>query len=229
MPYYTMNKKDKTGSLSIFAEIGKDWWGDGTTVEAQQFKKDLDNLGEIDTLNIDINSPGGSFFEGLAIYNILKRTKATKNVTILGLAASAASTIAMVGDTVSMSEDSYIMIHNAHSMTWGDAREMEKVANELKQFDGTIANIYAKKTGMGEEEIRELMNNETWMNGAECKEKGFCDEVTDAKEVAACFKLDKFKNAPKNLAVTTPEPEPKAMGDDIYAMSLDILKRRIRK
>jgi ATP-dependent Clp protease protease subunit len=233
--YYTINKKSSTeASISIFGDIGDSFWSEG--VSAKDFKKELDALGDIKVLNIDINSPGGSFFEGLAIYNILQRHTATKNVTVLGLAASAASTIAMVGDKISISEDAYIMIHNAQTFAGGDKREMRKIADELDKFDNTIANIYAKKTKKDEKELHDMMDAETWLDGRTALAEGFVDEVTEAKKVAARYILDAtnrfsveaFKNTPKELLKAS---YTNGASDliNLYQEEVNLIKRRVFK
>lgn len=224
--FYVMNKKsDEIGEISIFGDIGDSWWSEGVT--AKQFKKDLDSLGNVKTLNVEVNSPGGSFFEGLAIYNMLKNHTATKKMTVLGLAASAASTIIMAGDTISMSEDAYIMIHNARMMAMGDKAEMAKASEELKKFDTTIANIYSKKTGLSEEELLQMMEEETWMNGKDAKDKGFIDDLTDAKKAAAHFSPDKFKNTPNKLILANKTSNIAGSIIDVYQEELSLLKRRV--
>jgi len=224
--YYVMNKKsDDEGNISIFGDIGDSWWSEGVT--AKDFKKDLESLGNVKVLNIDINSPGGSFFEGLAIYNMLKNHTATKKMVVLGLAASAASTIAMAGDEISMSEDAYIMIHNARMMAGGDKNDMLKASEELSKFDKTIANIYAKKTGKTEEELLNLMADETWMNGKDAMDMGFIDKLTEAKKAAAHFDPKQFKNTPNKLIQAGRVVSTAGSIIDMYHEELSLIKRRV--
>ena len=128
-------------------------------------------------LEVEINSGGGSVFAGSEIYTALKSYKGNVTVKIVGLAASAASVIAMAGDKVMMSPTAQMMIHNVSSRAEGDYRDMEHTADVLKNADNTIANAYRIKTGKTQEELLALMDNETWMTAQKAKELGFIDEV----------------------------------------------------
>jgi ATP-dependent Clp protease protease subunit len=197
----TFNKiTEKKAEISIYGEIGENIWGEAKS--ASEFKKELDNLGEVEELNVRINSPGGSIFDGLAIYNILKRHKSEKTVYIDGLAASAASFIAMAGDKVVMPKNSYIMIHNAWSFAMGNKDDLRKMADTLEQMDGTIIDIYHEKTKKDKGYIKKAMQEETWMNGSEAIENGFADEIEEEKKIAAfhgAFFIEKYKNIPEEL------------------------------
>ena len=128
-------------------------------------------------LEVEINSGGGSVFAGSEIYTALKSYKGNVTVKIVGLAASAASVIAMAGKKVTMSPTAQMMIHNVSSRAEGDYREMEHTAEILKNANNTIANAYRLKTGKEQDELLSLMNKETWMTAQKAKELGFIDEV----------------------------------------------------
>ena len=128
-------------------------------------------------LEVEINSGGGSVFAGSEIYTALKSYPGNVTVKIVGLAASAASVIAMAGKKVLMSPTAQMMIHNVSSCAAGDYREMEHTAEILKSANDTIANAYRLKTGKTQEELLRLMDNETWMTAQKAKELGFIDEV----------------------------------------------------
>jgi ATP-dependent Clp protease protease subunit len=173
---FTSKKKDDTGELLIYDAIGEDMWtGGGVTPKgvAEQLKA----LAGVKTLNIYINSPGGSVFDGEAIYNQLRRFEATKNVIVDGLAASAASFIAMAGDKITMGHGSQMMIHRAMGGAYGFESDLRAVADVLGMLSGTIADIYAKRTGKSRDEVLALMDAETWMDPAKALELGFADEV----------------------------------------------------
>jgi ATP-dependent protease ClpP protease subunit len=229
-----MNKATKKkATICILDTIGEDWWTGGG-ITAKSFKKDLDALGdELEEIDVEINSPGGSFFDGLAIYNMLLSHTATKNVFIQGIAASAASTIAMVGDTISMPENAYIMIHNAMSYARGNSKALRKTADQLDQFDKTIANMYSKKTKKSEEELLTLMDAETWMDGKTALEMGFITEVTETSKIAACFEWNSnFKNTPKELLPEAKSPsgdDPSGAIIDMYTQQLQLIQRRVQK
>ncbi len=128
-------------------------------------------------LEVEINSGGGSVFAGSEIYTMLKDYKGYVTVKIVGLAASAASVIAMAGNKVMMSPTAQMMIHNVSTYTSGDYRDMEHSAEVLKSANNTIANAYRLKTGKTQEELLKLMDNETWMTAQKAKELGFIDEI----------------------------------------------------
>lgn len=128
-------------------------------------------------LEVEINSGGGSVFAGSEIYTALKSYNGNVTVKIVGLAASAASVIAMAGKKVTMSPTAQMMIHNVSSWAEGDYREMEHTAEILKNANNTIANAYRLKTGKEQDELLELMDNETWMTAQKAKELGFIDEI----------------------------------------------------
>jgi ATP-dependent Clp protease protease subunit len=128
-------------------------------------------------IEVEINSGGGSVFAGSEIYTALKSYKGNVIVKIVGLAASAASVIAMAGNKVMMSPTAQIMIHNVSSRASGDYRDMEHTAEVLKSANNTIANAYRIKTGKTQEELLGLMDEETWMTADKAKELGFVDEI----------------------------------------------------
>jgi len=139
-------------------------------------------------IEVEINSGGGSVFAGSEIYTALKSYKGNVIVKIVGLAASAASVIAMAGNKVMMSPTAQIMIHNVSSRAEGDYRDMEHTAEVLRNANDTIANAYRIKTGKTQEELLALMDKETWMTADKAKELGFVDEImfeSDSQLVAS--------------------------------------------
>jgi ATP-dependent Clp protease protease subunit len=164
------------GSLYIYQQIGMDWWtGDGIT--ADSVRQALEQLKGVKTLNIYINSEGGDVFEAKAIYTQLQRFDAEKVVHIDGLAASAATFVAMAGDRIITSDVGTWMIHEAWGGVLGRATEMRAYADVLEMINDDIANLYAKQTGKSTEECLKLMAAETWMNAAQALELGLTDEV----------------------------------------------------
>lgn len=142
--------------------------------------RDVDQLlNEVDNedLEVLINSPGGDVYSGSEIYTILKDHANNVDVKIVGVAASAASVVAMAGDSVKISPTAQIMIHNVSSGAQGDYREMEHQAEVLKNYNKSIANAYRLKTNLSEKELLDLMNSEKWLNAQEAKSKGFVDEI----------------------------------------------------
>jgi len=194
------NQTSTESDLYLYIEIAS--WGAGYAAHsAQSFKQELDDLGEIESLNIYINSPGGDVFEGNTIMNMLKRKKCTKNVYVDGLAASIASVIAMAGDKIIMPSNAMMMIHNAWTYAAGNSNELRKLADDLDKVNASIRQTYLDKAGdkLDEETIISLMDNETWLTAQECFDYGLCDVVGEDKSIAAKFDLNllnKYKNIP---------------------------------
>ncbi len=192
---------EKTGELTLYGEISNEtWWGDEVT--PKEFKSDLDELGEIDTLNIYINSPGGDVFAGQTIYSILKRHKAHKKIYIDGLAASIASVIAMAGNTIFMPKNAMMMIHNPWTIGMGNAKDFRKLAEDLDKIRESLIAAYEGHSVLTRDEIIEIMDSETWLTATECEEYGFCDVVEEEKTLAASIDKDilvRYKNTPREL------------------------------
>ena len=193
--------KPKSADISIHDEIGL--WG----VSASQFMRDLRGMGELDEINLSIHSPGGDVLDGWAIYNSLKNNKARVTARVEGLAASMASVILMAADTVEIPENAYIMIHNPWGFAMGDAEEMRDTADLLDKLGNGLVNAYASRTGNDEDEIREMMSAETWMDGKEAVERGFADKLIGAVALSArAFDNRKFKMTPPSLQANSETP-----------------------
>ncbi len=201
---------EKTGELTLYGEISNySWWGDEVT--PKQFKDDLNALGDIDTLNVFINSPGGDVFAGQAIYSILRRCDAQVKVYVDGLAASIASLIAMAGDKVIMPKNAMMMIHSPWTVAVGNAQEFRKIADDMDKIRDSMVTAYESRSALTKEEILEMLDAETWLSAEDCFEYGFADEIEDEKQVAACLDkevLGRYKNTPEGLLANEPEPEP---------------------
>lgn len=197
------NSTENETDLYLYTEIAS--WGEGYYAHsAKSFKEELDGLGDIGILNVYVNSPGGDVFEGIAIYNMLKRHKAHINVYIDGLAASIASVIAMAGDTVYMPSNAMMMIHNAWMFAVGDYNDLREAADNLEKINTSIKQSYMDRTkgNITEEDLTKLMDDETWLSAQECFDYGLCDEVEEEKEIAASIDtkmLTRYKNTPREL------------------------------
>lgn len=180
-------------TLNIYDTIGSDGWGGGITVASIE-----EQLAECNNkpLNIYINSNGGEVFEGFAIYNILKRYEGYKNVYIDGIAASIASVIALAGDKITMSKASMMMIHNASGVCIGNAEEMKKVVNALEQINEVIRDVYKSRVNISDEELIDMMDNETFLTANQCVEYGFADEIVGEDEKKT---LEDVMNSMQNL------------------------------
>lgn len=222
----------KTLDLYIYDEV-TDWgswdWENDTYKEsetsANYFKKVLSENEDVDYINIYINSVGGSVYEGLGIYNQLKRHKAYKTVYVDGFACSIASVIAMAGDKVVMPKTSMLMIHNAWTHAAGNAKELRKIADDLDIMSNTIAQAYMEKSNgkLTEEKLHEMLDAETYINAEDCFTYGLCDAIGEdesEKKAKAAVKNSmrtalmraQLASSAKNLVPETeetPEPEQK--------------------
>lgn len=168
-------------TISIYDVIGQDYWtGEGVT--AKRVASALRGMGK-GPVTVNVNSPGGDMFEGLAIYNLLREHSGEVTVKVLGLAASAASVIAMAGDTVQIARAGFLMIHNAWVMAVGNRHDLEEVAATLKPFDDAMASIYAARTGQEQKAMAKLMDAETWIGGESAVQDGFADDLLPSDQV----------------------------------------------
>lgn len=194
MWYKIQNKTSGVLDISIHGEIGYE-------ADASEFIKELRAHDELSVVNLSIHSPGGSVSDGLAIYNALLSHPAKVYAHVEGIAASAASFILMAGDVITMPEDSFLMIHNAWSVAVGDADDMRKQADIIEKHQDMIVNIYAKRTGLAEKALKDMMADETWMNASEALELNFIDTISEKIGIAARIKefKDKFKSLPVDI------------------------------
>ena len=191
--------------ILIYDDIGDGWFSEGVT--AVSIKEQLDAFGETDQVVVRINSPGGDVFEGFAIYNLLKQHSAQIEVRIDGLAASAASIIAMAGDEIIMGEASMMMIHDPWTFALGDANEMLKVADTLEKIKDSIVVAYVAKTGLDAKLVSDLMTDETWLTAESAVEEGFADSIEGQSDIQDGVMDRKWiRNAPNPQQ----EPEPRA-------------------
>jgi len=180
----------ESATLYIYDAIG--FFG----IEAEQLVQEIDQL-DASEITLRINSPGGDVFDGVAIYNALKRHPATVHAKVDGLAASMASLIALAGDDVEIAEGAFFMIHKPWSMVLGDANEMRAEADLLDKIEATALSVYAKRSNMGEGEIRAAMEAETWYTAGEAVAAGFADTVAGGNDDEKMqFDLTVFACAP---------------------------------
>ena len=175
-----VNSDDSGNTISILDEIGDSWWGG---VSAKYVQGELNRIGNDKDISVIINSPGGDVFEGIAIYNLLKEHKGNVTVKVIGLAASAASFIAMAGDEIKIAKTAFLMMHNAMSLAFGNKHDFRDLADFLEPFDDVIAGIYADKSSVENAEILKMMDAETWINGSKAIEDGFATAYLDSDEV----------------------------------------------
>ncbi len=202
------NQTLESADLFIYGDIMSYKWDDSDIVpqDVAGFLKNLDGTGK---LNIYINSGGGSVFAGLAIYNQLKRHTAEKTVYIDGVAASIASVVAMAGDRLIIPSNAFLMIHKPWNLQVGNANDMRKMADDLDRIEDGIMNVYREKLadGVDIEEIRTLVQAETWLNGKDAA-RYFNVEVGKGNNAAACVSgfYGSYRNAPVCLMDISPDP-----------------------
>lgn len=168
-------------SISVYDSIGESWDGEGVT--AKRISGALRSIGARDVV-VNVNSPGGDFFEGVAIYNMLREHKAKVTVRVMGLAASAASIIAMAGDEILMGDGAFLMVHNAWAVAIGNRHDMADAAARLEPFDAAMAQVYASRTGLSVAETAALMDKETWINASQAVEDGFATGLIDRADIS---------------------------------------------
>lgn len=188
---------DKNDEATIYLYDEISWFG----ISAEKFVKELNDI-KAGTIHLRINSPGGSVFDGTALYNAIKQHKSKVITHVDGLAASIASIIALAGDEVRMGENAFLMIHEPWSMVIGGADIMREEADLLDKVGGTIANIYMNKSGKSLEEINDYMATETWFTAQEALDTGLIDTIEGTKGEkmqATLFDLSIFANVPEQL------------------------------
>ena len=191
--WYTIRAQSTGAEVVIYDEIGA--YG----VSAKGFLAELAALPDATPLALRLNSPGGSVFDAVAIYNAIKRHTGTVTVWIDGIAASAASYIAMAGDEVVMPENAFLMIHDPAGMVMGTAIDMRSMAEALDKIKGSLLQGYAAKSGRSQEEIAPLMAAETWLDAKDALDLGFADRIAEPVRIAARFDVGRFRNAPPVL------------------------------
>jgi len=197
--WYSIQNNGNTAEILIYDVIGKDFWGEG--VGAKEFAEEVSNL-KVDTINVRINSPGGQVFEGTAIYNTLVNHVAKITVAIDGMALSAASFIAMAGDHISMAENAMMMIHDPIGISIGSAADMRKQADMMDKAKINIIKTYQNQVEKDDQELSDMMEQETWMTADEALGHGFIHEVTAAMKMAASYDrgiLTNYKRVPDEI------------------------------
>jgi ATP-dependent Clp protease, protease subunit len=206
--WYQFRAQAKGAEIVIYDEIG------AFGILAKAFLDELKALGPVAELTVRINSPGGSVFDGVAIYNALKRHDAAITVWVDGIAASIASVIAMTGDEVVMPENAMLMLHDPSALVIGTATDMRGMAAALDRMKAGMVAAYRDKSGRDNAEVEALMAAETWLSAQEAVDLGLADRVEQPVRMAAHFDLSRFRNTPPQLAaLTTTTSQEDAMSD----------------
>jgi ATP-dependent protease ClpP protease subunit len=206
--WYTIRARATGAEVLIYDEIGA--YG----VSAKGFLAEFGALPDDAPIDLRLNSPGGSVFDAVAIYNALSRHAGTITVWIDGIAASAASYIAMAGDEIVMPENAFMMIHDPSGVVMGTAVDMRDMAGTLDKIAASMTRGYAAKSGKPVEEIAALLKAETWFDAKDALEAGLATRMSEPVRIAASFDIARFRNAPSVLAELV-NAESAAIGDDI--------------
>lgn len=172
---------DNDNSISIFDVVGRDYWDEGVT--AKRISGALRSMNGAD-VTVNINSPGGDMFEGLAIYNLLREYQGKVTVKVLGIAASAASIIAMAGDDIQIGRGAFLMIHNCWVVAMGNRHDFAELSTSLEPFDTAMADIYSARSGLDIATVQQLMDAESYIGGSDAVEKGLADSLLYADAVS---------------------------------------------
>jgi len=185
--------------IAIHDEIGM--WG----VSASDFIAEINAQTNVSEIEVSIHSPGGSLFDGVAMFNALKNHSAKVVTRVEGIAASAASVIFLAGDERVMPEDTFLMIHNPWSGVMGDSEEMRKAADTLDQFQQMLVDMYVRETGIDSSEIESMMAAETWLDAKAALAQGFATSMSESMKVAALSKdfVKHFGQVPQALTEKT--------------------------
>lgn len=194
---------------------------EGMTISPQTIKDQLNAMGDVDEVIVNINSNGGDVFSGVAIYNMLRRHKAHITINIDGLAASIASVIAMAGDTVNMPGNAMLMVHNAWTEIAGDSNTFKKQADSLERINSVVFNSYVDKNpDIDHALLRQCMDEETWFTAKDAKELGLVDNITKSTRVAAAVTSamlggEPFMSKYRNEDPAQQTQDPKKQGEQI--------------
>jgi len=216
--FLVRNIAARTAEISIYDEIGL------SGITADVFISELKSLGDR-RINLRIHSPGGSVFDGNAIFNALRRHPGGVDVSIDGLAASMASVIAMVGDRRRMAANAMLMIHNPAVGIFGESKDMRREADLLEEVKENIISTYAGATGLPREELSRMMDEETWLTAEEAKDLGFVTDISEPFKAAAKFErfdIGQFGKTPPAATLLTKEAEIQAYANRLLEITNEL-------
>jgi len=212
-PGFRAQKTKKTLRLYIY-DVIDDWYGIAASVVTDK----IEEAGDVELIELYINSPGGSVFEALTIYNTLVRHDARVEVIVDGMAVSAASFLAMAGDTRTIAKNAWFMIHNAMGCVCGTKEDLRKYADLIEGIEAKIAEVYADRSGEDVEQFHEWMDEETWFNAEDALAAGLVDAIADNKTSekaddrvenrGRAFDLTQYQNVPAALRGEAESPKP---------------------
>lgn len=220
MTFKVRNAGNRAGEVYIYDEIAPAGFG----ISAKQFIDEVQALGPVDTLSLRLNTIGGDVFEGIAIYNFLKRQQARVVVDVDGEALSIGSIIAMAGREIRMARNARMMIHDPWTVAGGTAEDFRKRADIMDQAKDSLVQMYMQRTGRDAAEIATMMSEETWMSAEDAVELGFADSITEPLQIAAKFDLSRFRKPPRTQA-TSQQP---SIGANVYRAKLAEMTKRAK-
>lgn len=195
---FSIKAQRREAEVLIYGEIGDELFGG---VSAKTFAAELKSAGKLDKISLRLNSPGGNVFDGMAIFNTLQAHSAEVTVHIDGLAASAASIVAMAGQRIYAAENAIIMIHDPWALVIGSADQMRAMAVSLDKIAEGMSKTYARRTGKSLSEVRKWMSEETWFSAEDAAKAGLIDEITEPMKAAAHFDImawrKRFRHPPE--------------------------------
>ena len=209
--YYSLATEGDSAEVCIFGDITSYPWEGTGDMSAYNLSKQLAELGDVKQINVRINSYGGEVAEGLAIYNALRNHKAKVTTICDGFACTIASVIFMAGDERIMNDSSLLMIHNAWTLAEGNADQLRKQADDLEKINEASVNAYLSKVSITEDELKALMDNETWISPEDAVEYGFATDVkrddSDKPSQNARKKVQKMILNPYQMEDEEKDPE----------------------
>ena len=217
--------KGTSAEVLIYDDIGEGWFGG---ISAKAFAEDIKKLGNIKKIDVRINSYGGSVFDGLAIYNTLKKHSAEVSVAIDGIAASIASIIAMAGDTISIAENGFLMIHDPWSVAMGTAEDLRSEADVMDKVRDSLLDTYMNKATVSRQEISDMMSNETWLTAKEAANTGLVDTLVEETKLAACGNKEILKQFHKIPDSLKQQEKPKLNMAKINAATMQQTLRKLK-
>ena len=182
-PRIAMRGSD-SAEVFVYGVIGDSWFGESVTATA--FAAELKKIKNVKTIDVRINSDGGEVFAAKAMYTLLRAHGGRIVVHIDGVAASAASYLAMAGDEIRIAESGFIMIHEARGNCWGTAADMRRRADMVEQVNKSVIEVYVARTKNSEKTVTDWMKDDFWMSGKDAVAKGFADKVVENHAMAAC-------------------------------------------
>lgn len=171
---------DDANTINIYDQIGESWDGSGMTAK---IVNSVLRKAKGDDITVNVNSPGGDFFEGVTIYNMLREYEGSININVIGLAASAASIVAMAADDLKIAKSGFLMIHNSWGLVIGNQHDMREAADTFAVFDESMAHVYTDRSNLKLDAIKSMMDSDTWMSGEKAVDDGFADGFLKSDEV----------------------------------------------